>query len=137
MVFKAALIWIVGLVTLVPYATYHLFFHAERESYALLITFIFFWIFGYWSLVGPIIALVKVRAVFRAIETAPSRASLMETLKSDDARDVAIDMIASEHHIPKFLAARVTSSSSNGSRESPAEAGHYLSSTSAWPQAFT
>ena len=107
MVFKAALIWIVGLVTLVPYGTYHLFFHAERDQYALLITFILFWVFGFWGLAGPIIALVKVRAVFRAIEMAPSQAALMETLRSDDARDLAIDMIASEHHIPRFLAARV------------------------------
>lgn len=107
MIIKAALIWVIGLVTLVPYGTYYLFVHAERDEYALLITFLLFWVFGFWSLAGPIIALVKVRAVFRAIETAPSRESLIETLRSDDARDIAIDMIASEHHIPRFLAARV------------------------------
>jgi hypothetical protein len=33
--------------------------------------------------------------------------AFMETLRSNDARDIAIDMIASEHHIPRFLAARV------------------------------
>ena len=45
--------------------------------------------------------------MFRAIETARNRDELLATLRSDKAREVAIDVIASENHIPKFLAARV------------------------------
>jgi hypothetical protein len=104
---KAILLWIVGLVTFVPYGTYYLLFEAPRDQYALLITAIAFWIFGYWSLIGPIIMAVKVRRVFRAIESAGSREQLERALKSPDARDVAIDLIASENHIPRFLASRV------------------------------
>lgn len=56
MLIKAAVIWLLGFLTVVPYATYYLFFEAQREQYALLITLVLFWIFGYWSVVGPLIA---------------------------------------------------------------------------------
>jgi hypothetical protein len=104
---KAAALWIVGLLTAVPYATYHLLFRAPKEQYALLITFVLFWVFGYWGIVGPLLALVKVRTVFRAVEAAKSGDDLMKTLQSPEARDVAIDLIATENHIPRFLAVRV------------------------------
>jgi hypothetical protein len=107
MLVKATLLWVVGLFTFVPYGTYYLFFEAPRDQYGLLITSILFWIFGYWSLAGPLIMAVKVRRVFRAIESAGSREQLERALKSPEARDVAIDLIATENHIPRFLASRV------------------------------
>jgi len=91
----------------VPYGTYYLFFEAPREQYALVITLVLFWIFGYWGVVGPLLGALKVRAVFRAIELARSKDDLVNALQSPDARDVAIDLIASENGIPRFLAARV------------------------------
>jgi len=100
-------LWVVGLLTLVPYGTYYLLFEASRDQYAFLITSILFWIFGYWGVVGPLLAAVKVRKVFRAIELAGSKEELVEALRSPDAKDAAIDLIASENHIPRFLAARV------------------------------
>ena len=90
-----------------PYAAYHLWFDAPREQYALLITFILFWIFGYWGLVGPLLAIIKVRRVFRAIEGAKSKDDLMNALQSAETRDVAIGLIAADNHIPRFLARRV------------------------------
>ena len=104
---KATALWVVGLLTVVPYATWHLFFRAPREQYALLITFVLFWVFGYWGLVGPIMSIAKVRSVFRAIEQTRSREELVAVLRSGDARNVAIDHIASEYGIPRFLASRV------------------------------
>ena len=104
---KATLLWIAGLLTLVPWATWYLLFSAPRTQYALLITFVLFWIFGYWGVVGPILALVKVRAVFRAMEGATSRAELAEVLQSAETRDVVIAQIATDNHIPRFLAVRV------------------------------
>jgi hypothetical protein len=104
---KATALWIVGLLTVVPYATWHLFFRAPREQYALLITFVLFWIFGYWGLVGPIVSIVKVRSVFRTIQQTRSREELVAVLQSEDAHNVAIDHIASEYRIPRFLASRV------------------------------
>jgi hypothetical protein len=107
MLVRAFAVWITGLLTAVPYATHYLLFHAEREQYALLITFILFWICGYWGVVGPLIAALKVRRVFRALEQVTSRQDLVAVLKSPEARDVAIELIASENRIPRFLAARV------------------------------
>lgn len=104
---KVTALWIVGLLTLVPYATYHLFVRAPREQYAILITFVLFWIFGYWGVVGPLLALMKVRTVFRRLERVKSEEDLFATLRSAEARDVAIDLIATENHLPRFLASRV------------------------------
>ena len=103
----AIALWALGLFTAVPYAGYHLLYYAPREQYALLITFVLFWIFGYWGVVGPLLAVVKVRRVFRAIEGAKSKDELVKALRSDDSRAVAIDFIATDNHIPRFLARRV------------------------------
>lgn len=99
--------WVAGLLTLVPYGTYYLLYHAERDQYALLITLVLFWIFGFWGVVGPVLGALKVRSVFRAIERARTQGDLMEVLGSNQTREVAIDFIASENRIPRFLAARV------------------------------
>lgn len=104
---RAAVLWVAGLLTAVPYAAYHLFFEASREQYALLITFILFWILGYWGVAGPVLMAVKVRQVFRAIEMARSKDELMAALRSDEGRDVAINLIAAENHVPRFIAERV------------------------------
>jgi hypothetical protein len=104
---KAVALWVVGLLTAVPYATWYLLFEAPREQYALLIVLILFWVLGYWSVVGPLLALVKVRRVFHAVRAARSRDELLKTLHSADARAAAIDFIATENHIPRFLAERV------------------------------
>ena len=107
MMLRITLLWIVGLLTIVPYGTHQLLFVAERDQYALLITVVLFWIFGFWGVVTPLVAALKVRRVFRAFEEAQSRGQLAEALRSDDAREVAIELIASENRIPRFLAARV------------------------------
>ena len=107
MLARAVALWVLGLFTAVPYAAYHLLYYAPRAQYALLITFILFWIFGYWGVLGPLLAIVKVRRVFRAIEGAKSKDDLMKALQSAATRDVAIDLIATDNRIPRFLARRV------------------------------
>lgn len=104
---RATLLWVLGLLTLVPYGIWYLLFEAPREQYAVLIVGLLFWIFGYWGLVGPLLAAMKVRTVFRAIELARLKDDLLKILQSPEARDTAIDMIALDNHIPRFLAARV------------------------------
>jgi hypothetical protein len=103
----AGVLWLAGLLTAVPYATYYLFYYAPRDEYALLITFVLFWILGYWGLVGPLIMAVKVRRVFRRLEAAQNAASLAASLQSKDTEEVMIDFIASENKIPRFIAARL------------------------------
>lgn len=107
MFIKAVILWVLGLLTLVPYGIYYLLFEAAKDQYALLIVGILFWVFGYWGVVGPLLTLAKVRTVLRALEASRSKAKLLNVLKNPDARDIAIDLIATENHIPRFVAARV------------------------------
>ncbi len=107
MIIKIAIPWVLGLLTIVPYSIYHLLYFAQRSEYALLIALVLFWIFGFWGVVGPILTAIKIRHVFRALETVQSKEKLGEILKSTEAQDVAIDLIASENHIPKFLAKKI------------------------------
>jgi hypothetical protein len=103
----ALVVWIVGLVVGIPLALYLLFFKAERDQYALLITFIIGWPTLYWPTVGPIIAALKVRRVFQKLTEATSGEEFAKRLADGESQDVVIDIIASENHIPKWLARRV------------------------------
>jgi hypothetical protein len=107
MVLRAAVLWVIGLVTIVPWATWYLLYRAERDQYALLITLVLFWVFGFWGVVGPILATVKVRRVFATLEKAHAEGRLAQALRSRETAEVAIDFIAEDNHIPRFLAARV------------------------------
>jgi hypothetical protein len=102
----AALVWVIGLVTAVPLAAYHLLFLAPREEYALLIAFILGWVFLYWSAVGPILMLLKLRSLYRGLRQVRSVDELRRRLADGETEDVIIAWIAREHRIPKFLARR-------------------------------
>jgi hypothetical protein len=104
---NVTLLWIFGLVTIVPSGLYHLFYTAGRNEYAFLITIVLFWIFGFWGVVGPLLSAYKIRQVFKAIELASDGNELKCILQSGDAEEVAIDLIATENHIPRFLARKV------------------------------
>ena len=104
---RAMVVWIIGLCTGVPYATYYLFFEATRDQYAALIVGVLFWIFGYWGVVGPIVSALKVHSVFRAIETAHEQGKLKEAIQRRETEDTVIELIASENRIPRFIAAKV------------------------------
>ena len=114
MVRRIALLWMLGLVTIVPAGIYHLLYHARREEYAFLITIVLFWIFGFWGVVSPILVAVRIRHVFKALEMAQSGEEFKKVLSSPDSQDVAILLIASENHIPKFLAKRIYKKVVNG-----------------------
>jgi len=107
MIVRVTLLWVLGLVTIVPYGLYHLLFTAQRDEYAFLITIVLFWVFGFWGVVGPLISAWKVRQVMRAFETASSAEELKRVLYSADTEAAAIDLIARENRIPKFLARKI------------------------------
>jgi hypothetical protein len=104
MLIRALLVWLTGLVTLVPYGTWYLFFEAPRDQYALLITLILFWIFGYWGVVGPVLAAIRARALFRSLEVAQQQGRLREVLAGSEAEEVLVDLVAADNHLPRFLA---------------------------------
>ena len=107
MIIRVTILWVLGLLTIVPYSIYHLLYYAPRDEYALLITLVLFWIFGFWGVVGPILSAIKIRRVFRALEMAQSKEKLKEILSSKEAQDAAVDLIASENRVPKFLAKKL------------------------------
>jgi len=107
MVIRIALLWVLGLVTIVPTGIYYLFYYARRDEYAFLITIVLFWVFGFWGVVSPILVILKTRHVLRALEMAQSGEEFKKVLLSQDSQDVAIRLIASENRIPKFLARKI------------------------------
>jgi hypothetical protein len=107
MIIRITILWVLGLLTIVPYSIYHLLYYAQRDEYTLLITLVLFWIFGFWGVVGPILSVIKIRRVFKAIEMAQSKEKLKEILNSKEAQEVAVDLIASKNRIPKFLAKKL------------------------------
>ena len=101
---KAIIVWVLVLVTAVPYAAYYLLFEAPREQYAALIVFILFWIFGYWSVVGPLITLTKFMKIKRAFDKVSSQEELIQLLQNPETEDAAIDFIAENNGVPRFMA---------------------------------
>lgn len=104
MIKKAMLVWVVVLITAVPYAAYYLLFEAQREQYAGLIVFILFWIFGYWSLVGPLITACKFYKLKKAVENISSRDELIQLIQNPETEDAAVDFIVRENGVPHFMA---------------------------------
>jgi len=102
----AAIVWVIGLVTAVPLAGYHLLFHAPREQYAWLIAFLIGWPFLYWPAVGPLLMLLKLRTVYRGLRHVRSLDELRHRLADGETEDVIIAWIARENGIPQCLARR-------------------------------
>lgn len=102
------MIWVLGLLTFVPYGIYYLLFLAERQEYALWIVGVLFWIFGYWSVVGPLLSLLKVRGLMKTFETVRSKEDLKKLVNQSDSpsdnEDAIIDFIAKENRLPYFVA---------------------------------
>ena len=98
--------WILGLVLGIPYCLYYLAFEAAREQYALLITLILFWIFGYWAIAGPVITLVTVYRIKRTLDTM-NGADFKALVLSEDGRESAVELVASDNGLPRFIARRV------------------------------
>lgn len=107
MLTRFTVLWVLGLLTLVPGSVYYLFYHAPREQYALFIVLPLFWIFGYWGIVGPLLAAVRVRRVFRTLEQVRTREQLAALIREPETRAAAIDLIARENRLPRFLARQV------------------------------
>jgi hypothetical protein len=101
---KTMVLWLVVLLTAVPYSIYYLLFEAPREQYALLIVFVLFWIFGYWPIVGPLITLQKFLKIKSAFANIKSRQELLALLQNPETEAAAIDFIAKDNGVPQFMA---------------------------------
>jgi hypothetical protein len=103
MIARVFALWIVGLLTLVPYAVYRLFFLAERGEYAFLIAISLFWIFGFWGLAGPWVAVYQIRRIARLIRAAKSADELRMLLADPKVQDQLFDWAARESNVPKCV----------------------------------
>jgi quinol monooxygenase YgiN len=101
---RITVIWVLGIVTLVPYAVYRLLFVAQPDEYAFLIVFPLFWVFGFWGVVGPLFAAVKAHRLLKALEAAHGSVALQKAFQENEGDDVIVDLIRSENRIPKWLA---------------------------------
>ena len=107
MVKRIVVVWIVDGLFIVPYCVHRLLFEAQRDEYAFLIVFPLFWIFGFWGVAGPLVAAWRVHRLMKALESSGSRQQMLDAYRENDGEEVAVDLIASENHIPKFLARKV------------------------------
>jgi len=101
---RITILWVLGIVLLVPYAIYRLLFVAEPDEYAFLIVFPLFWIVGFWGVVGPIFAAVKGHRLIRALEKAGSSDELKRAFVDNEGDEVLIELIRAENRIPRWLA---------------------------------
>jgi hypothetical protein len=104
MMLRITLLWIVGIVLIVPYSTYQLLFRAGREDYAFLIVAPLFWIFGFWGVVGPCVAAWRVHTLMKALEAAQGSDQIREAFERNEGKEVVVDLIASEYRLPRFVA---------------------------------
>jgi hypothetical protein len=104
MMFRIFLLWILGGLLIVPYSIHRLLFYADRDEYAFLIVMPLFWIFGFWGVVGPMIAALRIHRIMKALESAGDANQVREAFERHDGREVIIDLIASENRLPRFIA---------------------------------
>lgn len=104
---RIIILWVLGLIVIVPYSIYSLLFTAQPDQYAFLIVAPLFWIFGFWGVVGPLIAAWRVHRLMSALDKAGSSSELREAYENNAGKEVVIDLIASENRIPKFIARRL------------------------------
>lgn len=97
-------VWVVGLITIVPFTTYYLLFHAQRSEYALLIVLVLFWVFGYWGVVSPLLSLIKLRRFFKTIEQCRTIEDVKQLFHHQLDEETVVEMISNESRIPKFIA---------------------------------
>jgi len=107
MLIRAVIVWVLGLLTFVPYGIYHLLFHAPREQYALLISGILFWIFAYWAIVTPLISVYRIKNLMKLLETANSAERIKEIIREEESEKVIIELLAKENNIPESLARKL------------------------------
>lgn len=102
-------LWVVGLLSLVPYSIWYLLFEATRDEYAFYIVLPLFWVFGYWGVIGPLLSAWKVHQFMNALGRINNRDELMKLIQSEDSKEAALELIASENNLPKFIARRIYS----------------------------
>jgi hypothetical protein len=104
MIFRIVVLWVLGMIILIPLSLYRLLFNAQPEEYAFLIVAPLFWVFGFWGAVGPLLAAQRIRRLMKALEKAQDAAQARAAWEENGGDEAAVNLIASENRLPKFLA---------------------------------
>ncbi len=100
---KYIFIWVAGLFTFVPVATYHLLFKAQSYQAPLLVL-VLFWVFGFWTCFVPLYKMYRVREMYKTVS---SQDDLAAFIKNSETKDVAINAIADHTGLPKAAAEKL------------------------------
>ena len=104
MIFRILVLWVLGMIILIPLSLYRLLFHAHPQEYAFLIVAPLFWVFGFWGVVGPMLAAQRIHRLMKALGKAQDAAQARAAWEENGGDEAAVDLIASENRLPKFLA---------------------------------
>ena len=100
---KFVLIWVAGLFTFVPVATYHLLFKAQSYQLPLLLL-VAFWVFGFWSFFVPLYKMYRVKMLYNSVS---SQEDLAEFVKNSETKELAINAIQEHTGLPKVAAEKL------------------------------
>lgn len=106
---KFVLIWIVGLFTFVPVATYHLLFKAETYQLPLFLL-VATWTFGFWPCFVPMYKTYRVKKLY---DDVTSQDDLTAFIKNSETKELAIDAIAKHTDLPTMAAEKLYNASSH------------------------
>ncbi len=100
---KYVLIWLIGLCTFVPVATYHLLFKAQTYQLPLLLL-VAFWTFGFWPCFVPLYKMYRVKKLYDGVT---SQDDLKDFIQNSETKDVAVDAIAKHTGLPMVAAEKL------------------------------
>jgi len=103
MIGRILVLWVLGIFLIVPYSVHRLVTDARPGEYALLIVVPLFWIFGFWGVVGPLLAAARMQRLARALEGATGSEEVIEAFRNNEGEEVIVDLIASDTRLPRFL----------------------------------
>ncbi len=107
MPWRVMALWIVGLVTIIPFCVYRLFWVAEPVEYPFLIVVPLVWVFGFWPVAGPLVLVWRIGGFMKRIQKAQNIGDLKEAYEKHDGRDLVIEVVARESGIPRFIAEKI------------------------------
>jgi len=97
-------IWLAGLASFVPVLAVRLIFWAPREEYPLLITLILFWLFGYWSIVGPAAVAWRLYRIVRALRQSAASRNTVQGPSPAELEGIGVALLEGDQGVPRPLA---------------------------------
>lgn len=101
------LVWLIGLFTAVPVAGWYLLYEAERNLYLPLIAFLVGWVFFFLPIMGALRGVIRAGRLLRDLRGSETWDEVREKIRSGEAEDVVISLIAAEQGVSRDKARRI------------------------------